>query len=191
MVTQAEILDSLRGIDDPEMPISIVDLGLVEKIELGPVLSSPQPLGRGAGGEGMNVRIQILPTFVGCTALPVIEDEIRRRVSALPGVSAVDVQITYSPPWSVDRITQSGRESLRRHGVTVPEAGDDNAGQPPSCPFCGSAKVREESAFGPTRCRTIWYCESCRHPFEHLKRLATTGLIDLSLHRLPEHGHGA
>ncbi|MBI3410800.1 MAG: phenylacetate-CoA oxygenase subunit PaaJ [Planctomycetes bacterium] len=157
------------------MPISIVDLGLVEKIELQP--SSP---------ACMDVRVKILPTFVGCTALPMIENEIRRCVSALPGVTSVEVQSTYSPPWSVDRITPSGRESLRRYGVTVPEAGEENVGQPPSCPFCGSATVRQESAFGPTRCRMIWYCESCRHPFEHLKRLATTGLIDLSLQRLPE-----
>jgi len=180
VVTQDDILKVLGTIDDPEMPISIVDLGLVEKIEF--IQISP---------DGVAVSIDILPTFVGCTALPMIENEIRRRVSALPGVCAVNVAITYAPPWSVDRISTSGRESLRRHGVSVPQAGEENAGQPPTCPFCGSTRVRQESAFGPTRCRMIWYCEGCRHPFEHLKRLATTGLVNLSLHRIAEHGHGA
>src|SRR5262249_55453014 len=125
-------------------------------------------------------------TFVGCAALTVIESEIRRRVAALSGVTTVDVNISYSPAWTADRITAAGRESLRRHGVTVPARGEDPAGNTPACPFCGSAKVRQESAFGPTRCRMIWYCESCHHPFEHLKRLSTGGLIDLSLSRVTE-----
>jgi ring-1,2-phenylacetyl-CoA epoxidase subunit PaaD len=174
MVTREEILSALRTVDDPEMPINIVDLGLVEKIDLRPEES------------GAGVEIEILPTFVGCAALPLIENEIRRRVAALPGVVAVEVTISYSPAWTVDRITAAGRESLRRHGVTVPGSGEDPAGNTPVCPFCGSAKVRQESAFGPTRCRMIWYCESCHHPFEHLKRLGTGRLIDLSLSRVTD-----
>jgi ring-1,2-phenylacetyl-CoA epoxidase subunit PaaD len=174
MVTQGDILGALRTIDDPEMPINIVDLGLVEKIDL-----------QAASKDGgVSVNIEILPTFVGCMALPVIENEIRCRVGALPGVTAVEVHIVYSPPWSVDRINPAGRESLRRHGVSVPGTGEVS----PSCPFCGSAAVRQESAFGPTRCRMIWYCESCRQPFEHLKRLATGGLVNLSLGRLTKVG---
>jgi ring-1,2-phenylacetyl-CoA epoxidase subunit PaaD len=174
MVNRDEILSALRTVDDPEMPINIVDLGLVEKVDIQ------------AQESGASVAIEILPTFVGCAALPVIESEIRRSVSALPGVSAVEVRISYSPAWTVDRITAAGRESLRRHGVTVPVRGEDQAGQAPACPFCGSAEVRQESAFGPTRCRMIWYCESCHHPFEHLKRLGSRGLVDLSLSRVTE-----
>ncbi len=176
MVTQADIVDTLRGIDDPEMPISIVDLGIIDRVELQPQ-SAPD-----AGA--VRVSVDVLPTFVGCPALPVIENEIQRRVGALPGVAAVDVHITYAPPWSVDRISPAGRESLRRHGVTVPQPGEEAASEPPTCPFCGSTAVRQESAFGPTRCRMIWYCDSCRHPFEHLKRVAGPGLVSLSLERL-------
>jgi len=168
MVTHDDILNVLRTIDDAEMPISIVDLGIVEKVEM---------------REGVRVSVEILPTFVGCPALPVIENEIQRKVSALPGIAAVDVHVAYAPPWSADRITAAGRESLRRHGVTVPQAGEDRAAQPPVCPFCGSSHVRQESAFGPTRCRTIWYCDACHNPFEHLKRLAP-GALELSLDRL-------
>jgi ring-1,2-phenylacetyl-CoA epoxidase subunit PaaD len=172
VVTHDDILSTLRTIDDPEMPINIVDLGIVEKVELQSISS------------GTNVSVQIVPTFVGCPALGLIEDEIRRRVEALPGIAEVEVHVVYSPAWSVDRITPSGREALRRVGVTVPTAGDPSANEPPCCPFCGSPSVRQESAFGPTRCRMIWYCDACRNPFEHLKRLAPVGLVQLALDRL-------
>ncbi len=173
MVSESDILDRLRTINDPEMPINIVDLGIVERIELHPA----QP-------GGIEIHVDILPTFVGCPALPVIENEIKQRLGELGDVAAVQVHITYSPPWSVDRITPAGREALRHFGVTVPEVGGGDASQPPVCPFCGSSAVRQESAFGPTRCRMIWYCEACHHPFEHLKRLAGPGLVPLSLERL-------
>ncbi len=176
MVTESDILEVLRTIDDPEMPINIVDLGLVSRTEFIPFCDSREP------GGGVHVRIDILPTFVGCHALPVIEKEIQRCVGALPGVATVEVRPVYSPAWSVDRVTPAGREALRRYGVTVPAAGGGAA--TPVCPFCGSSVVREESAFGPTRCRTIWYCDACRHPFEHLKRVSSTGLAELSLGRL-------
>jgi ring-1,2-phenylacetyl-CoA epoxidase subunit PaaD len=189
MVTINEILDTLRTIDDPEMPINIVDLGIVENVQLRQASDSrARSASAGPGesdGQQVHVSVDILPTFVGCPALPVIENEIQRRLGALPGVACVDVQIHYAPAWTVDRITAAGRESLCRHGVTVPLAGDESTSPPAFCPFCGATTVRQESAFGPTRCRTIWYCDSCRHPFEHLKRLPTTGLIALSLERLP------
>jgi ring-1,2-phenylacetyl-CoA epoxidase subunit PaaD len=171
VVTCDVILDALQGIDDPEMPISIVDLGIVDRVELD---ETPD--------AGTHVRVTILPTFVGCPALPVIENEIRRRVGALPGVAGVEVHTSYAPAWGVDRITPAGRERLRRFGVTVP--GEENAEGTPTCPFCGSASVRQESAFGPTRCRTIWYCEACRYPFEHLKRLGSPTLVQISLDRV-------
>ncbi len=174
MVTPDDVLDVLRTIDDPEMPLSIVDLGIVAGIELRPV---------GNDEPKVQVGVEVLPTFVGCPALPVIENEIRRRVGALPGVASVDVRISYDTAWSVDRITPAGRESLRRHGVTVPAAGDETSDGPPACPFCGSTAVRQESAFGPTRCRMIWHCETCQHPFDHLKRLRAPALIELEFKR--------
>jgi ring-1,2-phenylacetyl-CoA epoxidase subunit PaaD len=172
MVTRDDILAVLRTIDDPEMPISIVDLGMVEHIDL-----EADP------AQGTRVAVTILPTFVGCPALPVIEGDIRRRVAALPGIAAVEVQSTFAPAWNVDRITPAGRESLRRIGVTVPAVGQEHSDQPPSCPFCGASAVHQESPFGPTRCRQIWYCDACRNSFEHMKRVGT-GLVELTLDRL-------
>lgn len=163
MVSQEAVLEVLRTIDDPEMPICIVDLGLVETVSV-----EPGPLAR--------VRVELLPTFVGCPALPAIEKEVRQQVGALAGVGEVEVHFRFDPPWTVDRISPAGRESLRKFGITVPRLRvKDEAEEPrPRCPYCGSNTVHQESPFGPTRCRMIYYCASCRNSFEHLKRIALT-----------------
>jgi ring-1,2-phenylacetyl-CoA epoxidase subunit PaaD len=170
MVTRQDILEVLKTIDDPEMAINIVDLGLVDKVEL---------------NEDGTLTVDILPTFVGCHALPVIEGQIRQRLATLPGVKSVEVHTRYSPPWMVDRITAAGRETLRSHGIAVPDSADGDE-RPSKCPWCGSTSVREESPFGPTRCRTIWYCDSCRNPFEQLKRVSSAGVTEWSLGRLKQ-----
>ncbi len=185
MIDTEAIMDVLREIPDPEMPISIVDLGLVEDIRVESNGEAPDPDGIGTGGIGTgraSVFIDILPTFVGCPALPMIESEIRTKVGAVEGVGEVSVQFIYDPPWSVDRISNVGRQSLTAHGVTVPEHGSklDVPGHGSmvelrtsaiACPFCGSQETRLDSTFGPTRCRMIYYCEACRNSFEHMKRV--------------------
>ncbi len=170
MIDSNTIMDVLREIPDPEMPISIVELGLVEDVRIE------------TNGDSAVVSIAILPTFVGCPALPMIENEIRTKVGAIKGVGEVSVQFIYDPPWSVDRISDEGRQSLAAHGVTVPEHGSklDVPGHSSTvelrtsaiaCPFCGSNETRLDSPFGPTRCRMIYYCESCKNSFEHMKRV--------------------
>ncbi|HRP61927.1 MAG TPA: phenylacetate-CoA oxygenase subunit PaaJ [Phycisphaerales bacterium] len=171
MPTREDILEQLRTIPDPEMPISIVDLGIIEQIDL-------------TKGSKTRVSISILPTFVGCPALPMIEEQVREKIGKMVGVESVDVRFVFDPPWSVDRITQAGRESLKAHGVTVPERGSRLAVHGTAqlttqlrtsavpCPFCNSTSTYLESPFGPTRCRMIYYCEACKNSFEHLKRLA-------------------
>jgi ring-1,2-phenylacetyl-CoA epoxidase subunit PaaD len=168
MVTRDAIFDVLKTIDDPEMPITIVDLGIVEDVRIDET-STPAA-----------VEIDILPTFVGCPALPVIEETIQKKVGALNGVGAIRVHFKFDPPWSVDRISAEGRASLKEYGLTVPHrmvaAEPEDEPEVPACPFCGSAQVRLESPFGPTRCRMIYYCEACRNPFEHLKRVSLSPL---------------
>lgn len=171
MSDRSDILAVLRTIPDPEMPISIIDLGIVEDIAVT------------RNGVGDRVTITILPTFVGCPALDVIREDVREKVSAIDSVSDVEVRFVYDPPWSVDRISDEGRASLREHGVTVPESGSRLAvhDQPRvttrlhtsavPCPFCDSTSTYLDSPFGPTRCRMIYYCDACRNSFEHLKRV--------------------
>lgn len=180
MIDKNSIMDVLRTIPDPEMPISIVDLGLVENVQI-------ENGGREtASGVSARVAITMLPTFVGCPALDMIAGDVRAKVGTLLGVSDVKVNWVFDPPWSVDRITAEGRESLKAHGVTVPPPGSGSHLNVPGhdspqmvklhtsavpCPFCGSTSTYLDSPFGPTRCRTIYYCEKCRNSFEHLKRV--------------------
>jgi ring-1,2-phenylacetyl-CoA epoxidase subunit PaaD len=166
MVSQDTIRKVLRTINDPEMPINIVDLGIVEQVQIVPETPADED-------PRLRVAIDLLPTFVGCPALDMIEEEVRSRVGAIPGVTRVSVHRRFDPPWTVDRISPAGRESLQRIGITVPRAGDPVE---PACPFCGSQLVHRESSFGPTRCRMIYYCDSCRNPFEHMKRVPLTVL---------------
>lgn len=161
----------LKTIPDPEMPISIVDLGLVEDVRI----------------DSGRVSIDILPTFVGCPALEMIADDIQDKVGRLEGVGDIDVRFLYDPPWSVERISDEGRRALAAHGVTVPERGGTlpvpgHRGEAVelrtsavACPFCGSDETKLDSAFGPTRCRMIYYCNACRNSFEHMKRLSRDG----------------
>lgn len=160
MVTKEAVLEVLRTVTDPEMPINIVDLGIVEDVQID----------SGTTADETTVVIELLPTFVGCPALRAIEEEVQRQVGLLPGVTHVAVHFRFAPPWTVDRISLSGREALRAFGVAVPEA---TRGSAPECPFCGSSNVHLESPFGPTRCRMIYYCNSCRNSFERMKTLRT------------------
>jgi ring-1,2-phenylacetyl-CoA epoxidase subunit PaaD len=156
--TSQDIWAALATIDDPEMPISIVDLGIVEGVQV----------------EGACVRVAITPTFTGCPALDLVDHEIRTRLEALPGVGRVEVLHVFDPPWSAQRITAAGRARLAGHGVSVPgdrfiqlQIGERDV---VSCPYCGSPRTRVDSPFGPTRCRATHYCEACHSPFERLKR---------------------
>ena len=170
MVTADAIMSVLQTVPDPEMPISIVELGLVEDVRVAPA------------GDVASVAIDVLPTFVGCPALDMIRDDIQAKVGNHPGVGDVAVNFIYDPPWSVDRITECRtRGHFGEHGVTVPETGGrlDVPGHDTvplrtsaiPCPFCGSSSTRLDSPFGPTRCRMIYYCDACRNTFEHMKRV--------------------
>lgn len=147
------------------MPINIVDLGIVASVR---------------AADGL-VEVDVTPTFVGCPALDVLREDIITRLRAA-GAREARVRFVHDPPWSVERISASGREDLRKHGVTVPARGSVASSQTPGfvsltvsgaepaeCPNCGSRQTKLESRFGPTRCRMIYYCEACRNQFEHMK----------------------
>ncbi len=175
MLERRDVIEVLREIPDPEMPISIVDLGIVGEVRI--------ERGGGDDGGAAVVSIDILPTFVGCPALEMIARSVTAKVGAIPGVSRTDVRFVYDPPWTVDRISEEGRASLAAHGVTVPRAGStlpvpghhggavELRASAVRCPFCGSDRTTIESMFGPTRCRMIYYCNACRNSFEHMKKV--------------------
>jgi ring-1,2-phenylacetyl-CoA epoxidase subunit PaaD len=158
------VWEALAEVHDPEIPpCSIVDLGIVERVSV--------------GDEA--VEIGLLPTFAGCPALDVIRQDVTEAVRTVAGERTVIVRFVYSPPWTSDRISPAGRESLREYGVTPPGDGPATAFIPLAslqrtepgavCPFCGSEDTVLESSFGPTLCRATHFCRACRNPFEAFK----------------------
>lgn len=143
------VREALRSVVDPEIPsVNIVDLGIVESVRV----------------AGSRAEIGLVPTFSGCPALSLIRDAVVDRVRAVPGIAEVEVTFLLIPAWSTDRVSPAGRMALQSFGVAPPDRA-----QAPACPFCGSRDTRLESAFGPTRCRSVFYCDSCRNPFERMK----------------------
>ena len=161
MVTAERVWDALAQIPDPEIPvISLVDLGVVKTVAV----------------EGERVRIGFTPTFMGCPALDTMRRQMEEAVTAMGGEPQVDVLLDDS--WSTDKITPAGREKLREAGFAPPTA--RTAATPTllhlqkavhRCPYCGSPKTRLENIFGPTPCRSLRYCDSCRQPFEQFKTI--------------------
>ena len=161
MVTEAAVWDALAEIPDPEIPvISLVDLGVVKDVAV----------------DGLRVRIEFTPTFMGCPALDAMRTQMEAAVTALGGEPQVDVLLDDS--WSTDKITPAGREKLREAGFAPPTPRTQAA---PSllqlqkavhrCPYCNSTATRLDNIFGPTPCRSVRYCESCRQPFEQFKTI--------------------
>lgn len=139
---------ALADIADPEIPaISIVDLGIVHKTEV---------------TRDGRIVVDLLPTFVGCPAIEAIRSAVTDRLMAF--AMPVEVRISFEVPWTSDRITRRGRRSLRESGFAPPAEPEDVR-----CPYCDSPNVAMDSAFGPTLCRSLFYCRTCRQPFESFK----------------------
>jgi ring-1,2-phenylacetyl-CoA epoxidase subunit PaaD len=122
------------------------------------------------------VHVEFTPTFLGCPALEVMRDAMTARIAELG--AEPDVEVVLDDSWSTDRITPEGREKLGRAGFAPPlprVAGAPQLVQLQSdafrCPYCGSAETRLENIFGPTPCRSLRYCASCRQPFEQFKTI--------------------
>ena len=163
-VDEAAVRAILAAVPDPELPmLSIVDLGIVHRVEVGP--------------DGGPIRVEILPTFVGCPALDLIKASVAERLAGLG--RPVEVMVTFKVPWTSDRISPAGRQALLEAGITPPGPVPDVAaggtltliGLEPRvpCPYCGSRRTVLDNAFGPTQCRTIRSCLDCRQPFEAIK----------------------
>ena len=103
----------------------------------------------------------------------------RALEQAVTGVGGEpEVTVITDDSWSTDRISPAGREKLRAAGFAPPaprSAGPTTLVQLTSkafrCPYCGSAETRLDNIFGPTPCRSLRFCDSCRQPFEQFKTI--------------------
>jgi len=155
---ESAVWAALHDVHDPEIPtVSVVDLGIVGDVRV----------------EGSRLRVELLPTFVGCPALEVMRTSVEERLRGF--AAKVEVAVSFAQPWTSERITAEGRRRLRQSGFAPPpqDAGDDHGLLPQlpaaDCPYCGSRNTTLENAFGPTLCRSIYYCADCRQPFEQFK----------------------
>ena len=161
MVTLDAVWAALDEVPDPEIPVvSLVDLGVVDDVRV----------------DGDRVHVTLTPTFLGCPALDAMRHALEAKLRALGAEPDVDVE--RGDAWSTDRITTAGREKLRAAGFAPPAPREASAprlvqlqAKAFRCPYCGSAETRLENLFGPTPCRSIRYCESCRQPFEQFKTI--------------------
>jgi ring-1,2-phenylacetyl-CoA epoxidase subunit PaaD len=158
MVTEKEIWDLLEQISDPEIPVlTIIDLGVVRTIEF----------------ENEKAIITITPTYSGCPAMQVIEDDIK---ALLKPIIDVEIKYTLSPAWSTDWISESGRIKLKEYGIAPPEHEIDKSvlfAEPTkvTCPRCNTKNTRMVSQFGSTACKAQYQCNECQEPFDYFKCL--------------------
>ena len=98
-----ELWDALREVEDPEMAISIVDMGLIVSAE----------------HDGETARIQLTYTAMGCPATYMIEEDVETRLLRVPGIRRVQIETVWEPVWTKARLTAEGRDALQMLGVAV------------------------------------------------------------------------
>lgn len=144
----------LAGITDPEIPVvSITELGIV----------------RGVTQAAGALEVAITPTYSGCPAIHMIEEEIVGRLTQA-GWAEVRVKTVLAPAWSTDWIAPAAREKLKEFGIAPP--GRVNLfPRSVECPRCGAARTERVSEFGSTACKAHYRCLECLEPFDFFKPL--------------------
>ena len=103
MPAPERLLEALRDVQDPEMPVNLVDLGLVYRV---------------SERDGL-VTVDLTFTAMGCPASEFILADVRERLLQEPGVREVVVNVVWDPPWTAARMTRDGRDALEMWGVAV------------------------------------------------------------------------
>jgi ring-1,2-phenylacetyl-CoA epoxidase subunit PaaD len=153
------ILNLLEEVMDPEIPVlSLVDLGVITDITI---------------KEDGFVKVNMTPTFVGCPAMEHMKNEVSEKL-AENGIANHEVVITFDKQWNSDMISEKGRQSLKKFGLTPPPKHgnlieDLDILEHAECPNCGSTHTELKSPFGPTLCRSLHYCLDCGEGFEQFK----------------------
>ncbi|CAN5543134.1 phenylacetate-CoA oxygenase subunit PaaJ [soil metagenome] len=159
-----EVLAILDTVMDPEVPVlSVRELGIVRDV----VIDS---LGA--------VTVTVTPTYSGCPAIQVIEDDITLALKSA-GVADVTIRTTYAPAWTSDWIPESARAKLKAYGIAPPSRSESGGGlvqlmrarRSAPCPYCDSHQTEIRSEFGSTACKSVNWCRACGQPFEEFKAI--------------------
>jgi ring-1,2-phenylacetyl-CoA epoxidase subunit PaaD len=158
-----EVLAILDGVMDPEVPVlSVRELGIIRDVVVD------------AAGA---VTVTVTPTYSGCPAILVIEQDI---VSAIhdAGIADVVVRTTYAPAWTTDWIAPDAKAKLKAYGIAPPGRAESGglvqlmrARPTAQCPYCDSYETEVRSEFGSTACKAVCWCRACRQPFEEFKAI--------------------
>ena len=170
------IREAVSAVPDPELAgVTIGELGMiaaVSTVAFGPVERSSnghRGLESGVGAEYASVDrtllVELTPTFLGCPALDLIAADVAHAVASIDGSVRVDVRFVAWPIWTPDRISDVGRERLAARGIAVPDR-DGRA----RCPFCGAEQLSSVARAGPTSCRSVAWCCTCRNVVELMRR---------------------
>jgi len=151
------IWEYLGEVLDPEVPVlSVVELGIVRKIEL----------------SDEKLTITITPTYSGCPAMNVIEEDILKKLEE-KGIKDVELITELSPAWTTAWISEESKAKLLNYGIAPPEnpTNDKSSlfGKPKACPQCGSENTELKSEFGSTACKALYVCSDCLEPFDYFK----------------------
>jgi ring-1,2-phenylacetyl-CoA epoxidase subunit PaaD len=161
--TRDAILTILDTVMDPEVPVlSVRELGIVRDVSI---------------DDGGAVTVVVTPTYSGCPAIRVIEQDITSALNDA-GIGDVRIETVYSPPWTSDWIPEPARAKLKAYGIAPPPPAATTdlvqllrAPRTPQCPYCDSRDTEVRSEFGSTACKSICWCRSCGQPFEEFKAI--------------------
>lgn len=103
--TEARLWSILRTVEDPEIPVSVVGMGLIVSVAYDP--------------EARAARLRITYTAMGCPAMDMIEDDIRSALLTDAEVDRVEVEVVWDPVWTKDRIRADARATMRRLGIAT------------------------------------------------------------------------
>ena len=111
-VTETEVREALKAVYDPEIPVNIVDLGLVYQVRFKPAMEMASELALAPPSPLEDVEIDMTLTSPGCPSHVTIGESVKNTVGALPGVQSVSVNFVWTPTWGPERISPEGREKL-------------------------------------------------------------------------------
>jgi ring-1,2-phenylacetyl-CoA epoxidase subunit PaaD len=155
MVMTVALEELLAEVVDPEIPVlTIAELGMLRDVSVA------------ADGQ---IMVTITPTYSGCPALAVIEEDIR-AVLRKAGFEHVVVNTVFSPAWTTDWMSGDARRKLNEYGIAPPgPAGGEQ--QAVLCPRCSAATTSTVSPFGSTACKALMVCSACGEPFDYFKAI--------------------
>jgi metal-sulfur cluster biosynthetic enzyme len=106
-VTEQDVLSALKSCYDPEIPVNIVDLGLIYTVKFAPIAEAGQP-----EQDKKDVTVDMTLTAQGCPEHVNISAQVKSRLEQLPGIRNVTVRVVWTPAWTPERLSPEARKQL-------------------------------------------------------------------------------